>query len=365
MRIDKYNKFLDLAVLKKKDKYFINEPYLTKIEALVREQEISEHAHKIVIESLFISLVTEFDAFILKFIKILLHRLPSDIVTPEKNLTVKELNTFGSISDAVSHILESEAEDIMRESHGKQMDWFKRKFNISLETIIPLKDFIEITERRNLFVHSEGLITAQYLRVCSENGIDVGILKKGDKLEVTQEYFYNSYYRLFETAIKISQVIWRKVFPKEFELADENLINMVVYELLKQKEFSLVQSLCEFALTTLKDLLQNEQVRKTYVVNLALSYKRKKNKKMMNETIHNEDWSASNEIFHLAVAVLNEDYDLVSRMMEFLGSTGKISKESYVDWPLFEDFRKTTQFSRSYKKVFGEEYRIIAKRLQM
>ena len=45
------------------------------------------------------------------------------------------------------------------------------------------KDFIEISERRNLFVHTGGIVSEQYIEVCKKYGCIIEN-KVGDNLDV-------------------------------------------------------------------------------------------------------------------------------------------------------------------------------------
>lgn len=83
---------------------------------------------------------------------------------------------------------------------------------------IPLREglevwakFIEITERRNLFVHCDGIVSKQYLEVCNKHGFDFSKpLSVGEKLDVVPDYFESAYECLFEVGVKLGHVLWRK-----------------------------------------------------------------------------------------------------------------------------------------------------------
>jgi len=48
-------------------------------------------------------------------------------------------------------------------------------------------------------------------------------------------------------------------------------------------------------------------------------------------------------------------------MMELLGKSDDISKNDYIEWPLFKEFRKTEAFADSFTKIYGEAYESIPK----
>jgi hypothetical protein len=57
--------------------------------------------------------------------------------------------------------------------------------------------------------------------------------------------------------------------------------------------------------------------------------------------------------FKLANHVLNDDFDAAQKYMQ---KDGILSEDSFGDWPLFLEFRKTQQFQSAYIKRFGKRY---------
>jgi hypothetical protein len=54
-------------------------------------------------------------------------------------------------------------------------------------------NFVELCERRNLLVHSGGIISRRYLQVCVEHGVQISEnLKPGVRLEVSPSYYRES-----------------------------------------------------------------------------------------------------------------------------------------------------------------------------
>ncbi|MCG7859183.1 hypothetical protein MD537_19565, partial [Flavihumibacter sediminis] len=132
--------------------------------------------------------------------------------------------------------------------------------------------FVEITERRNLFVHCDGVVSSQYLSNC--RGAKVKFEKQiqvGEKLDVSPEYFDLAYKSLYEISVKLTQVIWRKLLTNDLEKADESL-NDICFELLKNRHFDLADILLDFATNVLKKH-HNEETKNVFIVNKALSLK--------------------------------------------------------------------------------------------
>ena len=103
-----------------------------------------------------ISLVSEFDVFLSRLIRIIFYNKPEILNYLDKQISFKQLLSFSNLDSAKEYILEKEIESVLRESHTEHFKWLEtklgfntlRKFNTNV-----WQDFIELTERRNLFVH--------------------------------------------------------------------------------------------------------------------------------------------------------------------------------------------------------------------
>ena len=86
-------------------------------------------------------------------------------------------------------IFAKEVESILRSSHSDQFLWMERVFSIPLtKGLESWPSFIELTERRNLFVHCDGVVSDQYINVCKNNkvvlGSDICVRKKLKELNL-------------------------------------------------------------------------------------------------------------------------------------------------------------------------------------
>ncbi len=149
---------------------------------------------------------------------------PELLKSSDRELTFSQLSDFGSIEEAKEYLLEKEVETLLRRNHSEQFDWLENKFAIKLRVDLPIwPTFIEVTERRNLFVHSDGVVSRQYLKVCREHGVSLGAeTKQGLRLDVPHPYFRLAYEALFEIGVKLGQVLWRKLKPTDAPDADAN-----------------------------------------------------------------------------------------------------------------------------------------------
>lgn len=299
-----------------------------------------------------VSLVSMYDAFVGDIIKAIYATCPKKLNESKKSIVITDILKFESIEDAKDYVIEKEAEDVLRENHKKQLDWFQNKLGHPFDKFESFSKFIEITERRNLFVHTNGIVSRQYIDVCKEYKVkDVSEVKIGEKLIATPKYVYECYSVLYEVGVKLGFVVWR-LLEKDTEEADYNL-NSICYDLLKQGKNHLAKTMLHFATDVIKKPA-NEEIRRLFIINKALAYYLLGDKKTCNEIIDKEDWSATAVKFQLATAVLREDYESAAKKME--AAKSDINNIDYCEWPLFKDFRNSKEFKSQYSELFGQDF---------
>jgi hypothetical protein len=326
-------------------------------ETLSKNFEISELASKIIPESLFVSLISQYDAFLSKLLRELFKIRPEYINQSERELTFSELVKFESIEDAKEYIIEKEIESILRKSHIEQFDYLEKKLNISLRKNLPIwTTFIEVTQRRNLFVHCDGIVSSQYLKVCNDNNCEIGEIQLNERLSTKLDYFISAYKCLYELATKLTHTIWRKLLQNDIKNADRSL-NDICFDLLSAEHFKLADILLEFGCNQKTHF--NDSLKNVFVINQSLSKYLQKEKDKAKLIIDSKDWSASSDDFKLAHLVLIEDFENCYKLMSKIGKNGEVDKENYKTWPLFSELRKEPKFKETYKTIFEEEYTVL------
>lgn len=312
-------------------------------------------AMQIIPRSLVVSLISQYDAFLGELLKKLFLIKPDMLNSSEKPLTLAQLVEFGSVESAKDFVLEKEVESVLRKSHAEQFQWMETKFEMPLRKGLDVwTRFVELTERRNLFVHTDGVISSQYIKVCKEHGVAWSKeVEVGNQLDVTPEYFYDAVNIMFEIGVKLAHVLWRKFKIEDLEEADDNLIN-TAYEPLKAGNYELAKNLFTFGADTLKKHFNHEN-RRIFVVNKALAYKWGGDDKKARNIISAEDWSDTRDKFRLAEAVILEKYSKAYQIMREIGNSQKeIRKDEYKTWSLFKEIRNETEFQKTYEDIFGE-----------
>lgn len=322
---------------------------------LQRRLDRSSIASKVIGNSSVVSLVSVYDSFLGGLLRKFFHLRPELLNASDRTLTLKELQTFESIPAARDFIVEKEVEALMRKSHVEQFEWMESRFDISLRKGLNVwPAFVEVTERRNLLVHSGGIVSSHYLSVCRQHGVDCGEASVGTELTVNRAYIVQAFECLVEVGVKLAHVLWRKLVPSEREESD-NTLNSFCLDLMNENRHALASKLLDFATCVLKTWA-SEVTRLLFVVNRAQAHKWLNEEAACQTILDDEDWSAVDDKFSLGVAVLKDDLDKAIALMKKLGDGPAVPKNSYRLWPIFKRFRKTPHFIQAYKEIFGEEF---------
>jgi hypothetical protein len=339
--------------------------YIIPIEHNRRSNELrkavdnSTTAIIIIKRNFLVSLISQFDTYVGDLIKAIFEVRPEIIQSSEKQLTFSELNKFDSIKDAQEYIIEKEIETVLRENYTEQFKWFENKLKIELRKDLPIwQTFIEITQRRNLFVHNDGKISTQYFSICKEHNVQLDDrLKVGDELEIGLKYFDKSFKCLFEIGVKLNQVIRRNLLPLEIEKADHSFLN-ISFELIQNRQLELAKTLYDFSDKYIKKH-SNDDLKLRILINRAQTYKWLDKDKECKDIINSVDWTARGDLFKLASKVLIDDFHEASEIMKNIGDNEKIMNKSfYKDWPIFKKFRETELFKKTYVEIYNIEFEI-------
>jgi hypothetical protein len=306
--------------------------------------------------ALVVSLVSAFDAYLGELLRALFYLKPDLLQGSQRPLTFRELAEFETLDRAREFILEKEIESVIRESHAKQFEWMETRFAVALRKgLHSWPTFIELTERRNLFVHRNGVVSSQYLEICKKHDVDVTGLKVGETLHVDPSYFSKAFECLYEIGVKLAHVLWRKLDEDGLDASDNALIEGG-FDLLQDKEYGLTATLLDFAVNGLPRHATALN-RRVLLVNLCIAHKFGGQPDKCTELLEAEDWSACDDRFRLAVTVLKDDFKQAADLMRSLGAQSKsVTRHAYETWPLFREFRQSPEFLNAFNSLFGEEF---------
>ncbi len=309
-------------------------------------------ARRLLPQSLLVAMVSQHDAFMGRLIRWVFAARPDLRAKVKRSFDYGECSQAGSLKALLEKLVEDEIREVLHSSHTAQLNWLSDLLEVRLDSDPELlKRFREVVQRRHIYAHNAGVPTARYIearRAVEPDFVGAGLVE----LELDPETFNAAFFTLMEIAVKLWQTVWRKTRWDEEELAEEAVYKLG-YNLLVFEEFHLAVCVLEFALSYKR--FKNENVRRKNIVNLAQAYKWLGDEQACQERL-NEDWSAVEDSFRLAVAVLNEDFSLAERLMLSVGKSGDIVEQAFLDWPLFRRFRDTDQFKRTFAQLYGAQH---------
>jgi hypothetical protein len=300
------------------------------------------------------SIVSRFDEFFIEVLKAAYQQNTGWLKNPDKKVTYKELLEIESFEDFKKDLIRREVDLLMRDSHSSQIEFLDSKLKLGVtDNFARWKDFLEITERRNLFVHTGGRVSTQYLENCNRFGITVGgKVKEGGLLSASDDYINKAIDVLYEIAVRIGQAAVRRLFTDSFEAAD-NILNNTGVELLTQERWDLAERIFAYALDIPQALRSSGELKYYFLINLCIALKF--GEKAYIAKLESENWTPFHPKYHLAVAVLKDDYDLAQQLMRSQAILEQIREPHFKSWPLFRSFRSTPQFEAAFREVFQKD----------
>lgn len=316
----------------------------------------SSNAVSFIPKSFLVTLVSKFDAYLGILLRVIFNKRPEILSSSERQMTFAQLVDFDSIEEASEFIIEKEIESFLRSSHPEQIIWLEKTLKMPLRKDLEVwPTYVELTERRNLFVHSDGVISNQYCKICKDNGWDLDSIGNiGERLDVDPDYFNQACDCIFEMGVKLAHVLWRKLEPENLKKADNNF-NSICYDLIDRQNYNLAIVLLDFA----TDILKKHSSAEMYLyllINKAQAMKWSGNYDGCKKLLDSKDWSATGYKFKLVRYSLIDDYDKAAEYMKLVGKDGEITKFDYMHWPIFKEFRKTKQFLAVYEDIFGVKF---------
>jgi hypothetical protein len=321
------------------------------------EQLKGNRAPEVITKSLFMQMFSELDAFTGKLLKIVYLKNDDLLKGISREISLADLLLHRDIDSVKRAMLDKEIDTFRRDSYVEQFANLERKFGLSLRKFKEWGEFVELSQRRNLFTHNGGVVSDQYLIVCDKEGFKFDKRPQiGDALKIDYKYFGRALRIISKVGVMLAYTLWRKVFPVEAKEFHDSL-NDLIFTALTQQRWRFAHELGEFALSDAikKDI--SEISLRIRVVNISIGLKFAQNDSEAKTLINSLDWTASYRDFKLATAVLAENYTEATKLMISIGKVGEIvDQTAYHTWPLFTKFRERPEFYETYHKIYGEPF---------
>jgi len=166
-----------------------------------------------------------------------------------------------------------------------------------------------------------------------------------------RSYFANARDVIYASGVKLGYLLWRAVLPDQTAKANGALQD-IAFGLIQEQRYQLSRDLLRFANATALEQADANN-RHVFLINGALAAYLDGDRQECNRLLSLEDWTMTADILKLAYSVLSEQFSESAALMRKIGSSSRPSKNEYLRWPLFTNFRNTTEFAAAFKEMFG------------
>lgn len=330
--------------------------YSRAFERLVNNMNNSFQALDNVGRNAVVAMVSMYDAYIGSLVKVIYSDMPQLLNQSQKDFKLNTILLYKDFEELKDVVTEDEIESLLRKNHFDQLKWLESKLDMPLTEFKILPLFVELMERRNLFVHANGVVSRHYLETCEKYDIkNEEELKLGKQLNAEVNYVFKSYEILFQTGVMLGFVVWHKIRQMEGEELVDYLSD-VCYDLIKEEHYDLAIAMIDFALNN-KSFKKhvNHASHIIFLINKSLAFHLNDKQKECLAIVDKLDLSAAEPVYKLAVAILKEDYTQAIVLMDQIGNVPRMRRD-YKEWPLFTKFREEESFKKKYKEIYNEEY---------
>lgn len=326
--------------------------------SIERNLNRAKQAHVLIPPSYLVSLISLFDTFYSGLVRNIYNLCPNKLRDSELQFCYRDLQGLDSIREVKRIIVDKKIEDLLRGSHAEQFKWLADALGV--KTLTKFEDwskFIELTERRNLFVHTNGIVSSQYNTICKKNHSFEVDIPVGTQLKINSSYFSDACDILAKIAVMLSQMLARtlylKQFPDDILQIDNNLI-YIVFDFILEKKYNVAIAVSNFALDTKFKHKDND--RYFIILNLAQSLKWNGQKDECFRLLSEQDCTAWKTELLIPKYALEEKFEEAYESMIELGGNNKVlTASAYREWPIFQQIRNEKKFSETFQTVFGEE----------
>jgi hypothetical protein len=336
--------------------YHLTSSHAAEARKLRQAADKSIKAAVLIQRGFLITLISQYDAFLGRLIRLSLLSHPGRLNSSDRQISFKELLEMSSIDEAREALIDREVDAVIRKSHDDQLDWLSKTYRISLDTHIEERaDFVEIAQRRHLFVHCDGRVSAQYIVKCKTIGLALPSgVSVGSQLEVTQEYLQQAFESVYAVGVKLGVVLWLKLHP-EANGAVNQCINELALPLIVEERYKLATNLLSFGLEQPRDG-SNDKHHRYQVMNLAQAYKWWGKPDECLALLNKHDWSSCDDTIQLGLRCLHDNFADAVRISKKLVHDETFSVDHYRQWPIFRAYINSDEFLAFFKESYGKDF---------
>ena len=293
----------------------------------------------LMLESLLLSAVAQFEVFISRMITISLRYDPSTLAASDKKYTFDEISIHDSLVSFTDAASDSYVDSLMYEGMQSWMRFLAKATRTNTEWVSDSLE--EVVMRRNVHVHAGGRASVKYIAALGKKAAAV---KVGDDLPVTAAYLNDALDRMAQAAIVLTQAALAAVcasarvrngaeagpsLQPEMGLVDAS------FDLLAAGRFACVAPLA----SQLEPYVTTAATRERLRANSLLAKKKQDGINAVRSEIESWDVSAAEDQLVLAKHCLLDEVDEARMVYERLSNLGEITVAELATWPILETLR--------------------------
>ena len=297
--------------------------------------------------NILISLTARFEEFLSRFFKELFLKYPSKYLD-NSQVSFSEIKNKENVKEIEHFIIERQVDQVMRSDFNTWLKTLKEhgmKFDSCSDLI---NQYVEINERRNLYVHNNGRVNSQYTK-----NVKGSKLEKGTKLILDEVYISESFRAVKLLIFTIMLEAGRFVDKEDYNDYIYNDIFLAAFKELKEKNYQL----SEFVFLRISTLPRINTVTSTMArINYWIAVKNLRGQKTIKEEVEAFDDSALEDQFKMAKLLLLGEYNKANTYISASLKNKKITQTEIDEWPLFEDYRVSKEYEdlrTKEKDLFG------------
>ena len=317
--------------------------------------ESARTADKIVPQSLLISLVSTYETFLAGIIRDLLQAKPEICRSFKQSTGAADVFSSIPIEELRANIIDKEMDRFLHENCSGQLKWIEDTMHVPLrEHVDNWPAVVEISERRNLFAHTDGVVSQKYVTNCMDAGVQFDpAITPGSHLVVSGDYFTDAWWTLLLAGNEIGILVWRHSMPAESATVDQFANAELIVEPTAQKNYVFAQQFGEYMLRLVPT--DTSDLGSAYIrINTARAYRLGGASADCTHILDGVDWSGSSKMIQLGVCAQRGDFDEVIKLMRKLDPLDDVLDVALLEWPVFSEFREFPAFQAAYREVYVE-----------
>jgi hypothetical protein len=286
-------------------------------------------------KSLLVSAISAFEVLFGQLARTIYAVNTSSLNDSDHSFTLQELAEFGTLDDAREYLIEKRISSLLRDSIDGWEKWLKRACGgVSMESLPVFWPLVrESFARRNLIVHTGGVVNHLYISVVQKLGIpELSDVKPGARVEVSEEYLDWVLQELLALGHVLVCAVGTKLYKKDTELFTRAAI-------IAARDFSVwranhsSKAVCNYVLTRKLSRVDEMTIR----VRRWLSIKETEGPERIQKELEEWDTSGLDASISHCKLVLLDDVTTACREVEKLISRGRLSKFEVAIDPLYKN----------------------------